>query len=272
MSLAVNVFAKVFNLPLTSQCVPKVKQNNNDFEIYSTVDADGNRGLVQESDPLHQMILDSLSRGPLSTTEISDLTGKAQSTLSVHLDQMVSQNLIRSDYDKNDSRRKIFTISSIKVANSKPISTEGVEEAKQALAASVKDSKTFYKSLFTAVLMSAEANGMNISPMMEILGAQMAEKMAQKFGSSKMEDVIRELQEFYERNDLGEVCVYTFLPLTIIIRGTTEYQYKYEAMASFAHGMFKTLLSKVLGRDYLITMSEIFGSGNNYYKFIIEQA
>ena len=257
---------------LIARIVPKVKQNNNDFEIYSTVDAEGNRGLVQVSDPLHQMILQRLSKGEMSTTEISDLTGKAQSTLSVHLDQMVSQNLIRSEYDKNDSRRKIFTISSIKVASSKPISHDAVEEAKQALALAVKDNKTFYKTLFRSVLMSAEANGMDVSPMMEILGSQMADKMAQKLQSAKMEDVIQELQEFYERNDMGEVCVYTFLPLTIIIRETEEYQYKFEAMASFAHGLFKSLLSKVLGRKYEITMSEIFGSGNNYYKFIIEQA
>ena len=266
-------FDKVFyyKIFLTS-FVPKVKQNNNDFEIYSTVDEEGNRGLVQVSDPLHQIILERLSKGPMSTTEISDLTGKAQSTLSVHLDQMVTQNLIRSEYDKNDSRRKIFTISSIKVASSKPISAEGVEEAKQMLSSAVKDNKTFYKTLFKAVLMSAEANGMDVSPMMEILGTQMAERMAQKLQSAKMEDVIKELQEFYEKNDMGEVCVYTFLPLTIIIRETDEYQYKFEAMASFAHGLFRSLLSRVLGRKYVITMSEIFGSGNNYYKFIIEQA
>ena len=136
--------------------MPKVKQNNNDFEIYSTIDAEGNRGLVQVSDQLHQVILERLSKGPMSTTEISDLTNKAQSTLSVHLDQMVTENLIRSEYDKNDSRRKIFTISSVKVASSKPTSPEGVNEAKDVLLSCIKDSKTFYKTMLKAVLMSAE--------------------------------------------------------------------------------------------------------------------
>ena len=252
--------------------MPKIKQSNNEFEVYSTMDADGTRSLVQVSDPLHQMILERLSKGQMSTTEISELTGKAQSTLSVHLDQMVSRNLIRSEYDKNDSRRKIFTLISIKVASSKPASHEGMEEAKQALTSATKDSKSFYKLFLRSILMSAESNGMDISPMMEILGAQMADRMAQKFQSAKMEDVIRELQEFYERNELGEVCVYTFLPLTIIIRETEEHQCKFDSMAAFAHGLFKTLLSRVLGRRYEITMSEIFGSGNNYYKFIIEQS
>ena len=236
------------------------------------MDTEGMRSLVQVSDPLHQMILERLSKGQMSTTEISELTGKAQSTLSVHLDQMVSRNLISSEYDKNDSRRKIFTLISVKVASSKPASHEGIEEAKQALISATKDSKSFYKLFLRSILMSAESNGMDISPMMEILGAQMADKMSQKFQSAKMEDVIRELQEFYERNELGEVCVYTFLPLTIIIRESEEHQCKFDSMAAFAHGLFKTLLSRVLGRRYEITMSEIFGSGNNYYKFIIEQA
>ena len=251
--------------------MPKVKQSNDDFEIYSTVDAEGNRGLVQVSDPLHRMILERLSKGPMSTTEISDYTEKAQSTLSVHLDQMVMRNLIRSEYDKNDSRRKIFSITSVKVASSKPVSTEGVEEAKQAISAAIKEGNLFYKYLFRSVLMSAEANGMDISPMMEILGSQMADKMAQRINTNKMEDIIQELQTFYEKNDMGEVCVYSFMPLTIIIRDADEYEYKFQATASFSHGLFKTLLTKVLGKKYEVTMSEIFGSGNNYYKFVIEQ-
>ena len=251
--------------------MPKVKQENKGFEIYSTVDDDGIRSLVQVSDPLHQLILGRLSGGPMSTTEISELTGKAQSTLSVHLDQMVSERLISSEYDRNDSRRKIFTISSVRVASSKVASPEGVEEAKEVLLQSVKDSKGFYKNLLTAVLMSAESNGMDINPMMEILGTQMAEKIAPRVQTSKMEDVIQELQEFYDRNELGEVCVYTFLPLTIIIRETEEYKYKFEAMASFAHGLFVTTLGIVLNKKFKIESSEIFGSGNNYYKFVIKQ-
>ena len=188
--------------------MPKVKQSNDDFEIYSTMDAEGNRGLVQVSDPLHRMILDRLSKGPMSTTEISDYTEKAQSTLSVHLDQMVMKNLIRSEYDKNDSRRKIFSISSIKVASSKPVIVEGVDEAKLAISSAIKEGNPFYKYLFRAVLMSAEANGMDISPMMQILGSQMADKMAQRINTNKMEDIIQELQTFYEKNDMGEVCAY----------------------------------------------------------------
>lgn len=249
--------------------MPKTKQNIDGFEIYSTVDG-GGKGLVQVSDPLHQKILDKLAEGPMSTTEISEMTGKAQSTLSVHLDQMVTRHLISSKYDENDSRRKIFTLSSVKVAFSKDASKEGIEQSKAMLPAAAKEPKTFYKNLLKSVLMNAEANGLNIDPMMEIVGSQMAEKMAAKVTSNKVEDVIRMLQEFYEKNDMGEVCIYTFLPLTIIIRDTEDSQYQFGSMAAFSQGLFKTMLSITIGRNYEITKSEIFGTGNNYYKFVIE--
>lgn len=249
----------------------KMKDNDVNFEIYS-IEENGQRGLIQVSEKLHQDILHMLSKGPLSTTEISESTHKAQSTLSVHLDQMVSQKLIRSEYDKNDSRRKIFEITSVKVAGAKDGDTVGICEANQVLVSALKDPKFFYRDLFRAVVMSAESNGMDVCPMMERFGSTLAEKMSQNIGSAKVEDVLREIQEFYEKNDLGEVCIYTFLPLTIIIHDSEETQFKFEGFASFHHGFFKTMLSHTIGRKYDITMNEIFGTGNNYYKFIIELA
>lgn len=251
--------------------VSKTKQTDNGFEIYSTIGGGGS-GLVQVSDPLHQTILGNLAEGSMSTTDISDVTRKAQSTLSVHLDQMVSQRLITSEYDPTDSRRKIFSISSAKMASSKDASVEGIAESKDRLGMAAKDPKNFYKNLFRAVVLTAESNGLSIGPMMEMIGSNMAEKMAPKMSTNKVEDIIRQLQDFYERNDLGEVCIYTFLPLTIIIHDPDESVLRFDSLAMFSHGLFKTLLGRTVGRDYEITRSEIFGTGNNYYKFIIELA
>lgn len=248
----------------------KAEQTGGGFEIYSAAGGDG--ALVQVSDPLHQKILGGLAAGSMSTTDISEMTGKAQSTLSVHLDQMVRQGLIASEYDPGDSRRKIFSLSSAMVACSKEASKEGAEEARAMLAAAVKDPDSFHRGLFRAFVLATEASGLNIGPAMEILGSQTAERLAQRMQSKKVEDIIRHLQEFYERNDLGEVCIYTFLPLTIIIRDAEETQCRFESLAMFSHGLFKTMLSLCIGRRYEIARSEIFGTGNNYYKFVIELA
>ncbi|HVO78022.1 MAG TPA: winged helix-turn-helix domain-containing protein, partial [Methanomassiliicoccales archaeon] len=78
-------------------------KKSDSFDVYST-----SAGLRQISNPVRQKILSELQRRDLSLSEIAQLTGKAQSTLSVHLDKMVKEGLIAFRDDPEDNRRKIF--------------------------------------------------------------------------------------------------------------------------------------------------------------------
>ncbi|MCJ7516900.1 MAG: winged helix-turn-helix domain-containing protein, partial [Methanomassiliicoccales archaeon] len=53
------------------------------FEVYSTAS-----GLKQISNPIRKKILSELKKRELSLSEIAVLVGKAQSTLSSHLDEL----------------------------------------------------------------------------------------------------------------------------------------------------------------------------------------
>ncbi len=83
------------------------------LDVYST-----SSGLKQISNPVRQKILSELQRRDLSLSEIAQLTGKAQSTLSVHLDKMVKEGLVASRDDPTDNRRKIFYLVSKPVGSS----------------------------------------------------------------------------------------------------------------------------------------------------------
>lgn len=227
--------------------------------------------MVEVSDPLHQSILNHLSESNMSTTDISTVTGKAQSTLSVHLDHMVNEGLIRSESDPQDSRRKIFSLSSKKMAFSKETNPAGLDYARGILKYGVESTEDFSRNFIKAILILSESNGLDIGPIMENLGAEVADALAPTFDSNKVEDIMRRLQEFYEIIDFGEVCIYTFLPLTIIIRVQEETPLmQVESRPKFSHGLFKRILSTMIGKKYDVTHSEIFGVNNNYFKFIIE--
>jgi DNA-binding MarR family transcriptional regulator len=250
--------------------MPKTKPFSSSFEIYSTLD--GGAGIVEISDPLHQNILRHLTEGSLSTTEISVLTGKAQSTLSVHLDNMVSDGLIRSESDPQDSRRKIFTLSAMKLAFSKRANPSGMNYAREILKAGVEKPENFSRAFIKALVMVSESNGLDIGPIMEGLGSDIGGILAPTIESNKLEDIMRRLQEFYEQIDFGEICIYTFIPLTVIIRVEDETPLmQIESRPKFSHGLFKRVLTDVIGKSYEITHSEIFGINNNYFKFVIEQ-
>ena len=252
--------------------MPKIRPFSSKFEIYATIEK-GGAGLIEVSDPLHQSILNHLSENNMSTTDISSVTGKAQSTLSVHLDHMVSEGLIKSESDPLDSRRKIFSMSSRKLAFSKETNPNGMSYARDSLKTGVENPEEFSRHFIRSMLMMSESNGLDIGPMMENLGTEVADILAPTFESNKVEDIMRKLQEFYEIIDFGEVCIYTFIPLTIIIRVQDETPLMpMESRPRFSHGLFKRILSKMIGRRYEVTHSEIFGVNNNYFKFIIEPA
>ena len=105
-----------------------------DFELYYT-----KNGLVQVSNDVRRRILHELAEKDLSLTDLSRITGKAQSTLSVHLDKMVSEALISAHDDPEDSRRKVYSLVSVMLAHSKPPSEEALTKAMNVLTDVVDD-------------------------------------------------------------------------------------------------------------------------------------
>jgi len=237
------------------------------FDIYSTAN-----GLIQVSNPVRRQILSQLAISDLSLTDISNITGKAQSTLSVHLDKMVSDSLVAFRDDPADSRRKIFSLSSKLMARSRDINKEGREVYEKTLELTTDPECNFYKVLFRAIIVGAEASGICIGATMRQVGINIGRVLSKKIRSTKIEDIISELQEFYEKHDMGEVCVYTFMPLTIIVRDNYEVtNCAAESMSMFSQGLFVRVLEEITKKRYKIASSECFGASNNYSKFVIEQ-
>jgi len=237
------------------------------FDIYSTAN-----GLVQVSNNVRRQILTQLASSDLSLTEISNITGKAQSTLSVHLDKMSNDGLVVYRDDPADSRRKIFSLSSKLVARSRNVNEEGKEAYRKTLGLVTDRDNNFFKTLMRALIVGAEGIGLCLGATMRQMGRGTGKILAKKISSAKVEEIISELQEFYEIHDIGEVCVYTFMPLTIIVRDNIEVtQCSAESISLFSQGLFITVLEETTKKKYKITSSECFGAGNNYSKFILEQ-
>jgi predicted hydrocarbon binding protein len=237
------------------------------FDIYATTN-----GLIQISNPVRRQILSHLLESPLSLTGISNITGKAQSTLSVHLDKMTSDGLVTYKDDPADSRKKIFMLSSKLMARSRDVDPEGMNMYHKTLAGISDPECNLFKILMRSLIVAAEASGLCLGPAMRQLGKNVGNVLIKKIRSTKVEDIVSELQEFYELHDLGEVCVYTFMPLTIIIRDNYEVsQCTAESISMFSQGLFLTVLREITKKRYKIDMHESFGAGNNYSKFVIEQ-
>ena len=237
------------------------------FDIYATAN-----GMVQVSNSVRRQILSQLASSDLSLTDISNMTGKAQSTLSVHLDKMTGDGLVVFRDDPSDSRRKIFSLSSRLMARSKSVNEESKETYHKTLRLMTDRNCNFFKTLLRAIIVGAEGHGLCVGATMRNVGKDIGLSLSETILSTKVEDIISELQEFYEIHDIGEVCVYTFMPLTIIVRDNIDVtQCAAESISMFSQGLFLTVLQEITKKKYRIASSECFGAGNNYSKFVVEQ-
>jgi len=237
------------------------------FDVYATPN-----GMMQISNPVRRQVLSFLALSDLSLTEISNMAGKAQSTLSVHLDKMVTDGLVTFRDDPADSRKKIFSLSSKLLARSRDANEESKKAYLKALEALPDRDRNFFKTLMRAMIIGMEAHGLCLGASLRRLGKGTGRAIAKDIKSTKVEDIISEIQEFYEVHSIGEVCVYTFMPLTIIIRDIDEFTpCVAESISMFSQGLFVTVLEEITKKHYKIVSSESFGAGNNYSKFVMEQ-
>jgi predicted hydrocarbon binding protein/DNA-binding HxlR family transcriptional regulator len=248
----------------------KYMKKTSTLDVYST-----SSGLKQISNPVRQKILSELQRRDLSLSEIAQLTGKAQSTLSVHLDKMVKEGLVASRDDPSDNRRKIFYLVS------KPVGSSVVprEDLNRAIGKIVDKSigkpSALLKGMIRSVVIGVEAIGLNMDPVLKDIGRQIGTEIARHMKSTDVKSLIEEVQDFYEKHEMGEVCVYSLLPLTLIIKD--EYDCSDipdvgRTLCLLNEGVVESIFDQKTGVPLRVTQSECFGTGHNFCKFVLEPA
>lgn len=236
------------------------------FVLYLT-----DKGLVHISNDIRVRILDELDKRSLSLSDLVDITGKAQSTLSVHLDKMVKDGVIKSQEDPEDNRRKMYSISSIRLAETKSPVPESLDRAAEIFTGMSDEPETISNFMISFIYVAMDSIGLSIGPFSEGLGSLHARALEKKFCNGPIDEVIDNVRRYYSFANMGKVSIFSFKPLTL----TVDLEFKVskgaaENMGRYAVGYFKTALESVYGRPYTMTSSEVFGPDNNYYRFVLE--
>jgi uncharacterized protein len=238
------------------------------LDVYST-----NSGLKQISNPVRQKILSELQRRDLSLSEIAQLTSKAQSTLSVHLDKMVKEGLVASRDDPSDNRRKIFYLVS-KPVGSSVVPREDLNKAVSGIVSkSIGSPSRFLKGELRALVIGVEAIGLNMDPVLKDIGRQIGIEVAKRMKSEDVKGLVEEVKEFYQHHELGEVNVYSLVPLTLIVKD--EYDMSDvpdvgKTLCTLNEGLIEAIFDSKTGMPLRVTHSECFGTGHNFCKFVLE--
>jgi predicted hydrocarbon binding protein/DNA-binding HxlR family transcriptional regulator len=238
------------------------------FDVYSTT-----TGLRQISNPVRQKILSELQRRDLSLSEIAQLTGKAQSTLSVHLDKMVKEGLIAFRDDPQDNRRKIFYLVSRPVGSSVVPREDLMRALENTIGRSIGTPGTFLKGVIRSIVIGMEAIGFNMDPVLKDIGKQIGREIARRMKSNQVEGIITEVKEFFTQHELGDLNVYSLHPVTLIIKDEYDCSKAPDVgrtLCLMNEGILEAIFETRLGVPARVTKAETFGSGLNFCKYVIE--
>lgn len=237
-----------------------------DFELYYT-----SKGLVQVSNDVRRRILHELESRNLSLTDLSKITGKAQSTLSVHLDKMVDEDLIAVHEDPDDSRRKVYSLVSVMLAYSKPPSDEAMTIAMKVLSEVADDPVATRNALARFVFLGFDGMGLSVEPMATILGSIHAMALGGSLTGASVEDTVASARDYYKRMGFGDASVYSLNPLSITIQDGMSFTADCaKSLGNYAIGFFSKVLEDATGKTYVVTSSEVFGMDGNYFRFTLE--
>ena len=242
------------------------EENSKYFELYIT-----SHGIVQVSSEVKLKILHELVVKDLSLSEIAKIISKAQSTISVHLDSMVSDKLISVHDDLQDNRKKYYSLIALPFGKSVNSSDESRELAFQMLTKVAQDPKKMVSSLPWFIFLGFDGLGLNVDPMANILGFIHGAGMSGSLTGKTIEDTIGNIRNYLLEMDMGEVSIYSLKPLTIIIKDNqplTEGSAK--CLIQYTGGFFCRVLEDATGKPYEIVSSEVFGTDYNYIRFVLE--
>lgn len=236
--------------------------------IYST-----ENGIVALDSPVKLKILEMLRKGVASFDDLVEQSGKAKSTISVHLDDLEKLNLIQEKSSPNDKRKKYFFLNSVCVAYSEmPIMTQ-YHKNLDSFEISGLNGDSLMMHIFQTIRFGMEAYGFDPKPIMKRLGRDIGDRLGHEFESDDESGLLQELQEFWRSQNLGAMKVVENIP-SVIVTGCyhcSKMPNIGKTLCSMDEGILEGIFSKRLDIDYTFKETECFGTGYDHCKFVFEE-
>lgn len=246
-----------------------MKSRSPSIELFSTPG-----GIRTVGSPVRVGILSVLSTRDLSFEEIVGLSGKAKSTISVHLKGMEEEGIIGSKTDPADSRRKIFFLRSAPLGNLSPepgFRDDEAEELKGRLA-DEEDPFAFYRYMFRTIRVTLLAEGIHIDPVLHNAGYRVGREIVEEIDGPDLGTVLEKLRKFWSGHNLGTLEVESLEPLVIRVYDCFECGDLPELgrpACAFDAGVLRAVFSRHFGADQDVTETACYAMGNDHCRFVI---
>ncbi len=227
--------------------------------------------LIAIGSPVKLQILNLLREEPRSFDEIVKFTSKAKSTISVHLNNLRSCELVEENFDSRDRRRKIYSLTSRYMGCSQEPFIEHYRSLLEKAPTSGNDRFCFAEILVHVFSFGFEAYGIDNAPIVKTIGNDLGKSISSIFESETPDKLLREIGDFLEYHGKCRVTVLADFPALQI-----EDNFKSRSMpvigkpfCTLREGIIEGILKGKLEKDYKVTETQCYGTGHEHCLFKI---
>lgn len=242
-----------------------------DVHLFST-----NTDVMAVDGPVKSQILDLLAIHDLYFDEIVTRTGKAKSTVSVHIQDLEQAGLVSSVPDPNDMRKRIISLRSESIGRL----TNTDRDAPDRLAAGDVipvfrngEPGAFFRHMISIFRSEAMHLGINVDPVFLRTGMRVGEILSSTLTAGSTEDLVAEMNQFWESNSLGSIRLVQSDPVILQVEGCFECKdlpVTGHGACAFDTGVLMKIFRKHLGVPVIVTEEECYSSGFNHCRFRIQ--
>jgi len=243
----------------------------NNFHLYSTAS-----GLLPVSSPIKRRILKFLSAGKKTQKEVMQLIKRSQSTTARHMLELEASNLIKSNIDESDSRRKIYSLSGELVAEGgKPLS-ELKGHLEKSTATGIKDNGNLKDNINKSLRFVVESWGLSLDSMLRETGRSIGYQVSKKMGptNGKLTDIVDELGIFWNKNNMGIIEIEKIKPLTLRIESNydcTGVPDVGRPLCALDEGIMESVFNERTNKNWKVREFVCHGTGDDHCLFTFKR-
>ncbi len=235
--------------------------------LYST-----KNGISAVGSPAKVQILGMLAQNEMAFEEVVARSGRAKSTISVHLGDLADAGIVGARTDPLDGRKKIFYLDSFFLGCADTGEKSGFEIDRYIQKEIPCDGNpaSLYRFILSTIRLNLMNQGISIDPLLHLAGLNAGASLYQCVADPVIDRMIDGMVKVWEKNGLGDLELESKIPLTLNIRDCFEcidLPIRGKPACAFESGVLSSLFSLYYGKQKKAIETRCYAMGSNLCRF-----
>lgn len=221
-------------------------------------------------------ILEMLERGEMAFDELVSMSGRAKSTVSVHLKDLTDTGIVGVRSDPADARRKIFHLNSMYLAGADAEWQDWFDinrYLKKTLPCQ-GDPAILYRFILSSIRLTLLSRGVTIDPVLHLAGLSAGHSLYACVLSDDLGTLVANIRKIWGENHLGNIELERKKPLSLKITDCFEcidLPVFGKPACAFESGVLTSIFSEFYDRQTKAVETHCYAMGNDFCRFVIRE-